>query len=256
MSPNIAMNRIITPLIRWPNSLYHYIAKRIEATNKALKNGRNERRLHFSIQINNQETPLEINASGIFQFERSKLLALDKLDAEIDKNTTLTLKNWLAERFRRDVWPDAFNSSIDDKAKKRLKKYYARRNEFISGIYLKLDSWEEKAQGKKYTLSAIIAIEDGKLRSFRKSLKDKERSLVNADNNLLDTFLRNELKVALGQSVDWQEDLTLPPMNIAIEIKTENQITMSHQKYFRRLNPYTMSEESESAPMPAEMIGD
>lgn len=234
----------------WINVL---MAQPIPSLKKDYQNGRNERKLHFSVSIDGDKLPFEVNAASIFQFERKHLLKLEKsTNVLIDDNTSFSLKHWLAERFRRDVWPDAFNRTIK-KAQNRLKAFYKRRNDFVSGVYLKLDTWDEKEENEKYTISAIIAIEDGKLRSLRKTIKQSEKSLANADNNALDTFLRNELKNALGDTVQWEKDPTLQPLRIALDVKAEEHITLTHQKYFRRLNPYNLSDESDNAPMPAEM---
>lgn len=236
----------------WVNVL---IAKRIESMKKDFQNGRNERKLHFPIDVDGEDHYFEVNAASIFQFERKLLLDLTKLaNYDIQEHAALSLKSWLAERFRRDVWPDAFNNSTKS-AKGRLKSYYKRRNDFVSGVYLNLDTWEEKEPGEKYRIMAIIAVEDGKLRPLRAALRETEKSLANADTQALDNFLKSELKNALGDTVDWVDDPTSPPLNVAIEIKPESGITVSHLRNFRRLNPYSMSDETDGAPMPAEMEG-
>ncbi|EMK6669094.1 hypothetical protein V9J75_002576 [Vibrio fluvialis] len=233
----------------WVNVL---IAKKIEGLDKQFKNGRNERKLHFSVTKNGHDEAFEVNASSIIQFERSKLLELDRhQDYLIGDNSSFSLKQWLAERFRRDVWPDAFNRSIKN-AERRLKKFYERRNGHLSGVYLKLDSWEEKPTGEKYEVCGIIVIEDKMLRPLRRAVKQSQQGLADASNDDIDNVIRNEFKVALGDTVNWTEDRTLS-IGIALDLKTEDQVTLSHQRQFRRLNPYTLSDENPDAPMPAEM---
>ncbi|EHH1244579.1 hypothetical protein QUN95_002949 [Vibrio parahaemolyticus] len=233
----------------WVNVL---IAKKIDSLTKQFQNGRNERRLHFSISVDGQSEAFEVNASSIFQFERSRLLELNKHNGyQVEDDASFSLKHWLAERFRRDVWPDAFNRSIK-KAEKRLKKFYERRNGHLSGVYLKLDSWEEKPTDEKYEVCGIIVIEDKMLRPLRRAVKQSQQGLADASNDDVDNVIRNEFKVALGDTVNWTEDRTLS-IGIALDLKTEDQVTLSHQRQFRRLNPYTLSDENPDAPMPAEM---
>lgn len=233
----------------WVNVL---IAKRIDSSNKQFQNGRNERRLHFSISVSGQDESFEVNASSIIQFERSKLLELNKHeDYLVQDDSAHSLKHWVAERFRRDVWPDAFNRAIR-KAEKRLKRFYERRNSHLSGVYLKLDSWVEKHEDEKYHVCAIVVIEDKSLRSLRRALKEAQPALANASNEELDNVLLNEFKVALGDTVAWTEDRTMDS-GIALALKTESQVTLAHQRGFRRLNPYSLSDENLDAPMPAEM---
>ncbi|MGA3696362.1 hypothetical protein ACPAVH_10870 [Enterobacteriaceae bacterium TYF_5] len=233
----------------WVNVL---IAKKIDTPNKQFQNNRNERKLHFFVMNDGNSEAFEVNASSIIQFERNKLLELSKnIHYQIENDSSFSLKHWLAERFRRDVWPDAFNNSIKS-AEKRLKKFYDRWNDYLSGIYLKLDTWEEKPEGVKYTICGIIVIEDNKLRQLRKKIKETESGLADKDNDCLDKFISNQFKVIFDNLIDWVEDPT-SLLGIALALKTEGQITLSHQREFRRLNPYTLSDQDPNAPMPAEM---
>lgn len=139
----------------WVNVL---IAKKIDSLTKQFQNGRNERRLHFSISVDGQSEAFEVNASSIFQFERSRLLELNKHNGyQVEDDASFSLKHWLAERFRRDVWPDAFNRSIK-KAEKRLKKFYERRNGHLSGVYLKLDSWKKSRQMRSTRSVGLLSL--------------------------------------------------------------------------------------------------
>lgn len=214
----------------WINVL---IAKKIETQDKQFQNGRNERRLHFSIDFDGKELSFEVNAASIFQFERNKLLELEKHNSYIIRpDASFSLKHWLAERFRRDVWPDAFNSSIE-KAEKKLKSFYKRYNLYLSGVYLELDTWDDKPKNEKYVISVIIVIEDGKLRELRNITKTKNSQLSEADNDKIDNFIKNELKTAFGDTVEWTKDTTLS-IGIALDLKTEANVTLSHQRRFRR----------------------
>ncbi|EPR5524694.1 hypothetical protein [Vibrio parahaemolyticus] len=233
----------------WVNVL---IAKKIDSLNKQFQNGRNERRLHFSISADGQAEAFEVNASSIIQFEREKLLELEKHESyQVEEDSSQSLKHWMAERFRRDVWPDAFNRSIKS-AERRLKRFYERRNAHLSGVYLKLDSWDEKPEGEKYEVCGIVVIEDNCLRMLRRAIKQNQPALADASNEEVDNALLNEFIVALDETVDWTEDRTTTS-GVALVLKTESQVTLAHQRQFRRLNPYTLSDQNPEAPMPAEM---
>ncbi len=233
----------------WVNVLF---ATPIDSIKKEYENGRNERKLHFAINVDGNEQYFEVVAASIFQFERNKLLELKKLDDYlIEEHASFSLKHWLAERFRRDVWPDAFNNSLKI-AQKRLKNYYKRTNEFVSGIYLCLDTWNEKPEHEKYSIKAIVVVEAGKLRGFRENIRKKNKGLQHANMDKIDIHIINELKEALGDTVDWVKDPT-SPLKIALDIKPENNLTLTNLREFRRLNPYALSDEIINAPMPAEM---
>ncbi len=60
----------------WVNVL---LAKKIGNMSKDFMNGRNERKLHFAIDINGNDCHFEVNAASIFQFERSIIARIEHI---------------------------------------------------------------------------------------------------------------------------------------------------------------------------------
>lgn len=219
---------------------------------KKFSKGRDSRRLHFYVKRDRQEVACEVNACGVCQIDRKLLLRLSVDEScTVDDATKFDLKQWLAERYRQDTWPDAFNSAVSKRGKS-LKRFYGRYNDFVSGLYLKLNSYEELSKGK-YTVAIIIAIESGKERQLIQHMRKVHQQLKNVGIDELKAYFANEALNAFGDSVNFQEDRTNNVHGVAIEIVEENQITLSHLRTFGRFSPYSLSEYSTEAPMPAEM---
>ena len=106
--------------------------------NKQFASGRNSRRIHFYAGLNEELIAYEINAKSICQIERELLLDLNREEGvSLSPESIFDLKNWLSERFRQDAWPDAFNNALAP-ANKRLKSFWKRYKDFITGLYIKL----------------------------------------------------------------------------------------------------------------------
>jgi len=220
---------------------------------KQLSKGRDARRLHFYATKNGQEHSFEINACSICQVGREFLLQLNVDEfCNVDDAAKFDLKQWLAERYRQDTWPDAFNTAVSKRSKK-LKKFYERYNDFVSGLYLKLDSYRELTEGK-YTVAIIVAIEAGKERQLFLHMREILQDQKGKSMDELKSHFANEVLNAFGDVVIFQKDRTNTVHSVAIEVMEENQITLHHQRTFSRFSPYSLSEYGTDAPVPTEMI--
>lgn len=218
---------------------------------KQFASGRNARRIHVKILCRGNEAAYEVNASGICQLDRELLCGMQPdFDYELSDSCKYDLKQWLAERFRQDTWPDAFNNAIRP-ADKRLKSFFQRYNDFISGIYLRLNTYEELVE-IKYEVSAILLIEDSKYRAFIKHLRafHKLSETKNIEESMCPVI--NELINAFGDTVNFTPDPT-KILKVAIEVISESEITVHQQRVFYRFSPYSLSEFSSEAPSPVEM---
>ncbi|MDO6747831.1 hypothetical protein [Gilvimarinus sp. 1_MG-2023] len=220
--------------------------------NKNLSKGRNARRLHFRVTKDGEDLNFETNALGISQVSRELLLKL-KIDESyrLGDTSKSDLKQWLAERYRQDTWPDAFNAAVK-RRERQLKKLYKRYNEFVGGLYLHLHSYEELSGGK-YTVSIILAIESGKLRALVKHIREARPEFSEKNIDAVLAILSNEVLAAFGDSVTFREDRTNLVHGVAIEVKEENNITLDDLRHFSRFSPYALSEFGTGNPLPAEM---
>lgn len=219
--------------------------------NKQFSKGRDPRRIHFNIEHLTKEIALEVSASGICQIDRILLCDMKPdCDFQLSDSYKYDLKQWLAERFRQDTWPDAFNAAIKP-AIKRLKKLWMRYNNYISGMYLKLNSYEELSTGK-YEASIILLIEDGKQRAMFQDLRSKNNQLEGKNIDDLKSYIVSEVLNAFGDTLLVNPDPT-NPLNVAIEVRGESEITVQQQRVFYRFSPYSLSEFESDAPQPIEM---
>lgn len=219
--------------------------------NKQFANGRDPRRIHFNINAKEADVPYEVNARGICQIDRELLLSLQRdEECSLSETDAFDLKNWLAERYRQDTWPDAFNKAIEP-AGKRLKKFWKRYNDFLSGIYIQLDTFDELEEGK-YQISVIICVETTQIRNLIKHLRNKDDTLKDKDVQTVYNKLVNEIKNAFGDTVDYIEDST-SSSGFAIEVMAENAMTLEQLRHFPRFSPYSLSL-YDDAPLPVEML--
>jgi len=197
--------------------------------------GKNPRRYHFPVFIDDQKTHLEVNALSFCQLDREELLTFDP-NTEIDwPNLGLDqLLNWISERIRQPTFPDAWNNRLKKKEKnfKRLWK----KDSFVnscSGVYFSIEPSVEIAEHEKYRVRAFITthLEGRALRDF---MKDHESELVGK----LADILRSTSNVDVGQ----------------VDLINEGQFTKSMERQYLRwqLEHYSYKEEG-VAPLPAEL---
>lgn len=219
---------------------------------KQFASGRNSRRIHFFIELNNANLAYEVNAMSICQIERELLLNLNR-----EENITLTpesafdLKNWISERFRQDAWPDAFNTALVP-ANKRLKSFWKRYKDFITGLYLKPNTFDEITSGK-YRVSIIASVEAGKELSFIEHLRKKDSSLAGKNVSAAKNKIVSEIKTAFGDTIEYEKDPTSYSGD-AIEVLSEEEMTVAQLRHFPRYSPYSLSLYEGDSSLPVEMI--
>ena len=220
--------------------------------NKQFANGRNSRRIHFYADLNGDSKAYEVNAKSICQIERELLLDLNREEGvSLSPENIFDLKNWLSERFRQDAWPDAFNKSLAP-ANKRLKSFWKRYRDFITGLYIKLNTFEEIETGK-YCASIIVSVEAGKMRSLIRHLREKDSSLVDKELDAVKNKVVAEIKTAFGNTIDYAKDPT-SFSGEAIEVLSEESITLDQVRNFPRYSPYSLSLYEGESSLPVEMI--
>jgi hypothetical protein len=219
---------------------------------KQFAQGRDPRKIHFTINHFGQKETFETNAASIVQIER-KLLCniLPDDEYELVENSKYDLKNWLAERFKQDTWPDAFNKAVKP-IEKRLKRLWKRYNEHISSLYLKLNTYDE-LDHDKYSVAIIVAIEVGKQRALVKLIRSNNKQLIDKPIDDVMKDLSNEVINIFGDTVIIEDDPTTS-IGKAIEVIGEDGITIHHLRSFHRFSPYTLSEFEKDTPLPIDMV--
>ena len=219
---------------------------------KKFSKGRDPRRLHFLIGRDGNSACYETNASCICQVKRDLLLEIEPdLPYLVSDSDKYDLKNWLAERFRQDTWPDAFNFALKP-AEKKLKKFWVRYNDFISGMYIKLNTYDELEDGR-YSVSIIVAIESGKQRKLISKVREVDKNMRDKSIDEVMARIENEVLNAFGNTVSIDEDRT-KLHGKAIEIIDENVLSVHQLRHFPRFSPYSLSEFDSDAPPPVDLV--
>ncbi len=220
--------------------------------NKQFANGRDSRRIHFYIDAAGDLLPYEVNAKGVYQIDRELLISLDRNEnVSLPKDSSYDLKNWLAERYRQDTWPDAFNSAVKP-AKERLKRFWKRYEDFISGLYIKPNTFEEIVSGK-YQVAIIVCVESYKFRSLIKHLREKNVDLASKELDAVLNTVASEIMSAFGDTLEYVVDPTTKSGR-AIEVVGEDSIALTQLRNFSRFSPYSMSSYESDSPLPVEMM--
>lgn len=219
---------------------------------KKYSQGRDPRRLHFSIGHNDQSITFETNAACIAQLDRELLCPCQPDDEYVlPDSSKYDLKNWLAERFKQETWPDAFNIAIQP-IQKRLKKFWARYTDCISSLYIKLDTYEEIPAGK-YCAAIIIAIDVGKQRKLIQQMRSNNNQLKDKSMDEVISHLSSELIDIIGSTLDIEADPTMQNGK-AVAVIEENGITVHQIRQFYRFSPYSMSEFKKESALPVDML--
>ncbi|WP_369309210.1 hypothetical protein [Providencia rettgeri] len=225
--------------------------------------GKHPRRIHLTAKQGSDELCIEFSAMGFLQISRESLLECKvEKDIEWGAGELGCLLDWIAERYRKSVFPDAFNRRIDTK-KKRLKRIWGKENfsEYCSGVYFKLDTHDELPDDIDYKLQIILTIPSKFKGREYKDIKDR----INDEEKeaLLGIF------AAIGQDkIDTApsgEEIKKRICHITlventkskqkIQILSEDEFTKRLEREFSRysLEEYSFSSEEEAS-YPAEFI--
>lgn len=218
---------------------------------KKFTEGRDPRRIHFRLNHLGIEKTFETNAAGIVQVNREKLCEISPdNDYHIIDSSKYDLKNWLAERYKQDTWPDAFNSAIKPR-ESRLKRFWTRYNNYISSLYIKLNTYEE-LEDSNYSASIIVALGVGKQRGLIKQLRKNNKQLTDKGLDKVITHFSSEI-ITIFEDVIIIEDDPTTDLGKAVEVIEENSLTVHQLKNFFRFSPYSLSNFESESPLPMDM---
>ena len=136
------------------------VAKPCEHDNSK-RNGKNSRLLQVSLEESGTAHAIEIHAKDRFFLPRTLLAELyPDPDRQLNKSDIEILRSWLAARYHRSAFPDAFNERTNqafNNVRKRAKAVSAH----VSAIFIALDPQEEELpDGQSYSVAIIGAIPD------------------------------------------------------------------------------------------------
>ena len=139
------------------------------------RNGRNPRLL--DIEMSGGQW-LRISIHNRFRVPKSEMLRLSiDGDVRLDRNFLKPLVNWIAKRYTRPAFPDAFNERVDVANKKLEKLFKSPASEVVSGIYLDVQGGEER-EDNEYRVEILVMAEGIPGTEQRKRLEIFEKGLV------------------------------------------------------------------------------
>lgn len=173
--------------------------------------GKNPRRLEFSVDVQGVAQQFEAVVHDRVRMARSVLASGQPDTTVIADDTRDLISEWLAKRYVRAAFPDAFNDRIAGQ-KKAIEKALKKDGEYLSGIYLVLSSMEELSEDELYTI-AITG-------TMRVADYDDQARRVAADRAL--TALSAAVRAARGIIVE------------AVSLQSEDEFTLDDARIMLR----------------------
>ena len=242
---------IVNPNLTAEPWLHVLLAYKTEP-NKQFFNGRDPRRIHFQVENSGTAEYFETNAACIAQLDREPIVSIENTNTcYLPDESKFDLMNWLSERFKLTTWPDNFNNAIKPSAKK-LKAFWKRYNDYISSLYINLNTYEE-VEASEYSISIIIALESGKQRQFLKKVRSQSKQLADCNIDEANAHVENEVATIFSGNISINKDPTAKS-NLAIKILDEQSITLHQLRKFSRFSPYSLSEFGEESVLPIDML--
>jgi hypothetical protein len=124
----------------------------LDVADNGLRHGRNPRRLHVEVDRESGPSVLALSIHQRFVVPRAELE-----DQAPHESTRLgpeqrrLVCEWVAKRYVRAAFPDAFNSRVQA-AHKKIEKALKRDGEHVTGLFLMIDPDDERVEGEDYRL--------------------------------------------------------------------------------------------------------
>ena len=172
--------------------------------NGALTHGRNPRRFHFLVGIDENPKAVEARANDRFVIGRAQLASHEPDPSrKCSWQTRDEIVQWLIKRYHRAAFPDAFNDRIR-KASKPIAKVLKAYGQDLREIFIAMDSWDELPGGKPYRLKLVATMtseefgDPGKRLHAQQALDAMEERLQGcSDIEIDETLLASEGDVSL-----------------------------------------------------------
>jgi hypothetical protein len=170
----------------------------------SLRHGRNPRRLQFRVRVGGEVRLAEARGHERILVDRQELLG-HRPDPRrvLDGGAPGEIANWLAKRYIRAAFPDAFEQRIRP-SKKAVRKALKSDGEDIQAIWIAADSWDELPEGSSYHILIVATMADtdfgdeAKRKKAWVALGKVEAKLHDCDGVVIeDATLKNETEVTL-----------------------------------------------------------
>lgn len=126
------------------------VGRIVDAPDPVKMHGRNPRMLHLTGHDGETRMHLSVNVHEKVRIERALLCPHAPCAARrVDSDDVDVMAEWLAKRYTRAAFPDAFNDRLVP-GYKRLDKALKKSGELVTGIFLALSSWDELPEGQVY----------------------------------------------------------------------------------------------------------
>ena len=176
------------------------VARPIPALNGLYTNGRNPRRMHFSLGSKNYEVSIHER----FRTARQHLeQARPDCSELLGKADIHKLARWVAKRYSRSSFPTAFNDRVT-RVGKKIKKLLEKSGHDISAIFLALDESElPTGEVYKVVLRLVIPVEAGEDNDREQTaieVTEELRDLLNQCEGIevIDAELKTEAEFSLA----------------------------------------------------------
>ncbi|MFZ1138582.1 MAG: hypothetical protein WAN76_05360 [Candidatus Sulfotelmatobacter sp.] len=121
------------------------LGRLIEKPDGNLTHAKNARALHVPFVRANQQQWVEMIATGKLTVEKTDLAAFaPRTDISLDQAEYPTFQRWLAARYRRSAFPDAFDKRLEESGTERqLVSILKRLGQHIIAIFFDVDDGKE-----------------------------------------------------------------------------------------------------------------
>jgi hypothetical protein len=154
----------------------------VERSDGSLQSAKSYRKLHLELVATDSHKPfqLSIHERGLIDRRLLEKYGPSK-DLTVLPDDIRLLANWIAQRYRRDSFPDEFMRRISEKkGKKRFKTLLEKQGILITGIFLLLNSFEELTIGTPYEVTIYATV--------RTQTYDDDLQRQHLEDNFLDNF--------------------------------------------------------------------
>ncbi len=137
------------------------LSRKVTKPEPQYRNGRNPRVLQFPISNSGEdEIFYEISIHDRFRVEKKSLTGLVPEESRwLEERHRKLVCGWIAKRYDRPAFPDAFNRRLDQVEKKLEKLFKSELSDHVSGIYI-AGADREQVANEPYLISVLIAYED------------------------------------------------------------------------------------------------
>jgi len=201
------------------------------------KFGKNPRKNHFPVLIDNTEKYFSAEALGFAQLDRDKLLKATPLtNIAWPEKGLFQLLNWVAERYNQPTFPDQWNIRMN--SKRKLLDRLWKKDSFThncSGVYFEITPFSEISEDDTYKVKAFIAIPETMTgKEHRVFVREHEQEVIQSLKSIMESI--PNISVVLIQTIK------------------EDEFTKSMERSYRRWQLEHLSYRNiDEAPLPAEL---